>query len=75
MNTPVLTYTFTPAKPDSFAELDEVRLTSALRTCRGETVPAGSEGTVLAVWAGGAAYEVEFDAGVATVEAELLTRA
>ncbi|MFY9294785.1 MAG: DUF4926 domain-containing protein [Methylorubrum rhodinum] len=41
-------------------ELDDVRVLVAVTTMDGDTVPAGTEGTVVAVWDGGEAYEVEF---------------
>ena len=75
MNAPVSIFQFKPEVSDVFSELDEVRLLVAARTKYGETVPPGSEGTVLSVWADGAAYVVEFEAGLATVEAEHLTAA
>ena len=72
MNAPVLTYHFTAPAVRAFSELDEVRLLHAVSTDEGVEVPTGTEGTVVAVWADGAAYEVEFDAGLATVDAEKL---
>ena len=75
MNGPVLTYTFRPDEPHGFADLDGVRLTQAVVTDDGESVAEGTEGTVIAVWAEGAAYEVEFAAGLATVEAAHLVAA
>lgn len=69
MNVPVLTYTLQPDEPQGFADLDGVRLTHAVVTDDGKVVAEGTEGTVVGVWAEGAAYEVEFSAGLATVEA------
>lgn len=42
------------------AELDRVSLSADVRSDEGHTVPAGSTGTVVAVWNGGEAYDVEF---------------
>ena len=55
-------------------ELSVVALLRDVTTMEGDLVPAGSEGTVVATWAAGAAYEVEFTSpvGVATVKAEEL---
>lgn len=42
----------------------------------GEAVPSGSSGTVVAIWGGGAAFEVEFETPVsalATVRANAIT--
>jgi hypothetical protein len=50
-------------------ELDLVTLTGAVTTDDGVTVPAGTTGAVVGIWAGGAGYEVEFQAGLATVSA------
>lgn len=75
MNAPVLLYQLDAAGPRAFAELDEVRLLAAITTDDGTIVPAGSEGTVVATWAEGAAFEVEFDQGLVTVEAASLTLA
>ena len=69
MNAPVLTYDFAPLTPQIFAELAGVRLTHSVRTDDGVEVPEGTEGTIVGTWADGAAYEVEFAAGLATVEA------
>ncbi|ABY32852.1 DUF4926 domain-containing protein [Methylorubrum sp. SL192] len=41
-------------------ELDDVRVLTDVVTMDGDTIPAGTEGTVVAVWRGGEAYEVEF---------------
>ncbi len=75
MNAPVLTYTFDPAGSPAFPELSEVRLLQSVETDDGVMVPAGAEGTVLSIWDAGAGYEVEFDTGLATVEAALLMSA
>ncbi|OAS26163.1 hypothetical protein A5481_06795 [Methylobacterium platani] len=56
-------------------ELDRVALLSDVVGDDQVTVPAGSVGTVVAIWAGGAAFEVEFTGPVdalATVNAALL---
>ena len=75
MNAPVLVYEVDAAEPRAFADLDEVRLLAAVTTDDGVVVPAGPEGTVVATWAEGAAFEVEFDQGLVTVEAASLTLA
>ena len=75
MNAPALTYTFAVTKPGSFSDLDLVRLTQPATTDEGETVPAGARGTVVGIWSGGKAYEVEFEAGLVTVEASILVAA
>lgn len=57
------------------AELDRVTLGRDVEGDDGETVPAGATGTVVGIWAGGAAFEVEFTAPVsalATVRAEAI---
>ena len=69
MNAPVLTYTIEIAKPHKFEDLASVRLLHAVETDEGEGVAAGTIGTVVGLWADGAAYEVEFAVGLATVEA------
>ncbi|GJE58540.1 DUF4926 domain-containing protein [Methylobacterium trifolii] len=51
--------------------LDEVTLAVAMRSDDGATIPEGSSGTVVGVWAGGNAFEVEFSEpfhALATVE-------
>lgn len=68
MNAPVLTYTFALGEPHGFADLSSVRVGIDVVTDEGEPVAAGTRGTVVAVYAGGAAYEVEFDGGTATIE-------
>ena len=58
-----------------FPELSVVELLAAVETDDGAEVPAGSRGTIVAEWGGGAAYEVEFArpvVGTATVRAALL---
>ncbi|WP_245238996.1 hypothetical protein [Methylobacterium platani] len=53
-------------------ELDDVRILAAVTTDDGQTMPAGTEGTVVAVWHGGEAYDVEFPepmGALATVKA------
>lgn len=66
MNAPVLTYRFNSEQLTAFAELDVVRLLVDAETDDGDAVPAGTRGTVVAVWGDGAAYEVEVDAGLVT---------
>ncbi|MCJ2135939.1 DUF4926 domain-containing protein [Methylobacterium sp. J-026] len=58
-------------------ELDDVRLLSDVVTLDGDTIPAGREGTVVAVWGLGDAFEVEFPepmGALATVEAACIAR-
>ncbi|WP_345822932.1 DUF4926 domain-containing protein (plasmid) [Methylobacterium fujisawaense] len=55
-----------------FRELDDVRVLIDVTTMDGDTIAAGTEGTVVAVWKGGAAYEIEFPepmGALATVKA------
>jgi type III restriction enzyme len=63
--------------PHSFNELDEVVLARAVDLGDlGKQLPAGARGTVVGVWQGGRAYEVEFAepfACLVTVSAESLT--
>lgn len=65
-------------RPDRpIGELDVVTVLVPVETDEGETVAAGSEGTVVAIWAGGAAFDVEFDqpiTGLATIRGENLAR-
>lgn len=73
MNAPVFIYPFETVEPAPFADLDIVRVRRAVTTDEGEDVPAGTRGTVVAVYAGGPAYEIEFEAGLATIDsAELV---
>jgi hypothetical protein len=63
------------AQPQGLAELSVVTLLREVVTDVGVTVPAGTEGTIVGVWADGKAYEVEFDepvVGNATVRADAL---
>ncbi len=58
-------------------ELDDVRVTVDVTTDDGDTIAAGIEGTVVAVWNGGEAYDVEFPepmGALATVRAADLAR-
>jgi len=67
-----------PSSTPLFAELSVVALARPIETDDGSSVPEGSYGTVVAVYGGGAAYEVEFAypvAGNATVEASDLRAA
>ncbi len=57
------------APPPAFRELDRVRTLEVVSGEDGETVPAGSEGTVVAVWNGGEAFDVEFVRPVETLAA------
>lgn len=59
----------------SFRNLDRVRILADVEGDHGERVPAGSIGTIVATWAHGAAFEIEFiEPGdvIATVEPALL---
>jgi hypothetical protein len=47
------------------AELSEVAVLRDVQTDDGYLIPAGMEGTIVGIWAGGEAYEVEFDEPVA----------
>ena len=61
-----------------YPELSVVSTVRDLQTDDGLTVPAGSRGTIVEVYAAGAAYEVEFAhpvVGNATITAEALTAA
>ena len=61
MNAPLRTVYVTPAEPLArFAELALVRLVRAVEDDEGRLIAAGSRGTIVATWAEGAAYEVEF---------------
>lgn len=52
-----------------FRELDRVQTLVATLGEEGEDVPAGSTGTIVAVWGEGAAFEVEFTRPVETLVA------
>ena len=57
-------------QPAPLAELSVVEILRDVETDDGVTVPAGSRGTIVAIWADGEAYEVEFArpvVGLATV--------
>lgn len=43
-----------------FNDLDVAVLKFAVISNDGEGIPAGTEGTIVGVWQGGASYEVEF---------------
>lgn len=53
------------APRSTFKDLDRVLLTADVITDDGDTISAGSAGTIVGVWRDGAAYEVEFTAPVA----------
>ena len=72
MNAPAMTFQFDLSTPAAFAELTRVRLVLPAATDDGVEVTAGTCGTVVGVWPMGAAYEVEFTIGLATVEASHL---
>ncbi|KNY20910.1 hypothetical protein [Methylobacterium sp. ARG-1] len=62
----------------AFAELSVIAVLRDVQADDGVTVPAGTEGTIVGIWAGGEAHEVEFDepvVGNATVRAEALRAA
>jgi hypothetical protein len=69
-----VSYTLRKAEPGALLrELDDVRVL----TDDGDTVAAGTDGTVVAVWNGGEAYDVEFPepmGALATVKAANLAR-
>lgn len=72
MNAPVSVYRFDPPMPQTFVELSRVQLVHSARTDDGIDVPAGTRGTVVGIWPGSEGYEVDFAAGLATVEAAKL---
>ncbi len=54
-------------------DLDRVAITVAVVSDDGDTIPAGTEGTIVAVWRDGAGFEIEFadpPGALATVEQE-----
>jgi len=67
------------AKPRPiFPELSRVRLAKEFCLGEGKTLPVGTSGTVVGVWAQGEAYEVEFSKpfhAVLTVPAQQLRKA
>ncbi|MGX7703301.1 DUF4926 domain-containing protein [Methylobacterium sp. Gmos1] len=73
-----VSYTLWKAEPGALLrELDDVRVTTEVTTDDGDTIAAGTEGTVVAVWNGGEAYDVEFPqpmGALATVKAVDLVR-
>lgn len=75
VNAPVLTYSFAIGQPQGFADLSSVRVLHDVVTDEGAAVEAGTRGTVVSVYADGAAYEVEFERGTATIEAAYLVAA
>ena len=67
-----------PSATPLYPELSVVATLYDLKTDDGLTIPAGSRGTVVEVYAAGEAYEVEFArpvVGNATIEADALTAA
>jgi hypothetical protein len=70
-----VSYALRKAEPGALLrELDDVRITTDVRTDDGDTIAAG---TVVAVWNGGEAYDVEFPepmGALATVKATALVR-
>lgn len=65
------------AERDALPEHSVVELTAAANGLEGAAIPAGSIGTIVAILAGGDAYDVEFEepSDVATVEAASLRAA
>lgn len=56
-----VSYTLRKAEPGAMLrELDDVRVLIDVVTDDGDTIAAGTEGAVVAVWNGGEAYDVEF---------------
>ncbi|MCJ2042923.1 DUF4926 domain-containing protein [Methylobacterium sp. J-059] len=47
-------------RAEALQDLDGVVLTVEAKSLDGDTIPAGSEGTIVGIWREGAAYEVEF---------------
>ena len=72
MNAPVLAYQFASPEPETFVELSRVILTASAMTDDNVEVEAGTSGTVVGVWPGGSAYEVDTPLGLTTVEASRL---
>lgn len=66
MNAPSLAYQFAVVPDSVLAGLDVVRFVVDVETDEGEAVPAGTRGTVVAVWGPGNAYEVEVEGGLVT---------
>ena len=65
-------------RPTQFPELSVVEVLRDVRTDDGLAIPAGSRGTIVAIWGEGDAYEVEFSrpvVGLATVLAGALRAA
>ncbi|MCJ2059640.1 DUF4926 domain-containing protein [Methylobacterium sp. J-048] len=69
---------FTTHSPDRrfpIDTLDAVTLAADAQTDDGETVPAGTVGTVVAVWGEAEAFDIEFDApftGLVTIDREMI---
>ncbi len=62
-------------RPPLFTELSVVETLRPVETDDGEAVPAGSHGTIVAIYGDGAAYEVEFARpviGNCTIRPEIL---
>ena len=47
-------------RDEAFAELDDVVLTEPALSRDGDTIAAGTEGTIVGIWREGEAFEVEF---------------
>ena len=65
-----------PGRFGPIAELDRVTIGCEIEGDAGETIPSGSSGTVVAIWADGAAYEVEFVnpvSALATVKSDAIS--
>ena len=66
-----------PRPPRPIGELDVVTVLVPVQTDEGEPIAAGTEGTVVAVWAEGTAFDIEFDEpvlGLATVSSGSVAR-
>ncbi|TGD96134.1 DUF4926 domain-containing protein [Methylobacterium nonmethylotrophicum] len=73
-----VSYTLRKTEPGALLrELDDVRVLTDVTSDDGDTITAGTEGTVVAVWNGGEAYDIEFPeplGALATVRAADLAR-
>lgn len=58
---------FTDPVPASFDELDIVALREPFPLSGNASLPRGAEGTIVGIWGGGQAYEVEFTEPVAAL--------
>ncbi|WP_279357699.1 DUF4926 domain-containing protein [Methylobacterium indicum] len=60
MSTAIASRVHEQAPPTLFTELSVVETLRGVETDDGAAVPAGSRGTIVAIYGKGAAYEVEF---------------